>query len=213
MQGHTKPRAATALFAIVALSAVLAGCGSTPLPSTASLAQPARDTAPPPRQAAPVAESAVAAVTTPPQAPADLPEDEQLARARSVYFGFDEFSVTREQALLIERHGRWLAAHPLLAVRVEGHTDERGGTEYNLALGQKRAEAVRRALAIQGVAVARIEAVSWGESKPRTAGSTEEAWAQNRRADLNYPMQAGAGAAAAAPPKASAASAAERQRP
>jgi peptidoglycan-associated lipoprotein len=78
-------------------------------------------------------------------------------------------------------------ANPQLAVRGEGNTDERGSREYNLALGQKRAEAVRQALKIVGVPVSRIEAMSWGEERPRASGHDDAAWSQNRRADIQYP--------------------------
>ncbi|MGJ4749044.1 OmpA family protein, partial [Leptospira sp. SA-E8] len=83
-------------------------------------------------------------------------------------------------------NARYLASNTSLRVVVEGHTDERGGREYNLALGQRRAEAVRRALTLLGVADAQVEAVSFGEEKPAVAGSTEAAWSQNRRSEISY---------------------------
>jgi peptidoglycan-associated lipoprotein len=120
--------------------------------------------------------------------PAHLDANSALSRARSVYFGYDEYAVPPQASPVIERHGAYLMANPQLRMRVEGHTDERGGTEYNLALGQKRAEAVRQALAARGVAPARVEAVSFGKERPKATGSTETAWAENRRADLVYPQ-------------------------
>jgi peptidoglycan-associated lipoprotein len=87
---------------------------------------------------------------------------------------------------LIEGHAKQLAAARNKRMVVEGHTDERGGREYNLALGQKRAEAVRRSMTLLGVAESQIEAVSLGEEKPAQTGSTEEAYARNRRAEVNY---------------------------
>ncbi len=197
MHRYAKHRAAPALSTVLAALLFLAGCNSTPLSAPAGLAGSTGDSATAQRQGAPMAQSTVAAVTVPPSAPSDMLGQAELNRARSVFFGFDEFVVAPEQGTLVERHGRYLVAHPALAVRIEGHTDERGGTEYNLALGQKRAEAVRRALLIQGVPAARLEAISWGEGKPRAQGSAEEAWAQNRRADLAYPVQAGSANAAA----------------
>ena len=86
----------------------------------------------------------------------------------------------------MQTHGSYLGTNKQRRVTVEGHTDERGGREYNLALGQKRAEAVKQRLMLLGVTETQIETVSFGEEKPRGTGSNEEAWAQNRRADLNY---------------------------
>ena len=80
-------------------------------------------------------------------------------------------------------------SNPALAIKVEGHADERGGTEYNLALGQKRADAAQRALLVFGVKAAQVESVSWGKEKPKALGHDEAAWAQNRRADLQYPTK------------------------
>ncbi len=87
---------------------------------------------------------------------------------------------------MIEAHGKYLANNSGRRITVEGNTDERGGREYNLALGQKRAEAVKQRLMLMGARDAQIETVSFGKEKPRATGSTEEAWAQNRRADIVY---------------------------
>ena len=112
-----------------------------------------------------------------------------ISTERSVYFDYDEFAIKPQYAAMIERHGKYLAGKPSLVVRIEGHADERGGSEYNLALGQKRADALVRALQLYGVKPAQMEAVSWGEERPRAAGHDEAAWAQNRRDDLQYPTQ------------------------
>jgi peptidoglycan-associated lipoprotein len=105
---------------------------------------------------------------------------------RSVYFDFDSFVIRDEFRSTVEAHARYLQANRNRKVIVQGNTDERGSREYNLALGQKRAEAVRRALNALGVSDNQIEAVSLGEEKPRGAGNDESAWAENRRADLIY---------------------------
>ncbi len=105
---------------------------------------------------------------------------------RSVYFDFDKYSVKNEYKAMVEAHGKYLGAHPERKVIIQGHTDERGGSEYNLALGQKRAEAVRRALSLAGAKDAQMEAVSFGKEKPKAQGSDEAAWAENRRADIEY---------------------------
>ena len=106
--------------------------------------------------------------------------------ARIVYFGYDSYSVQPEFQSLIEGNARFLKANPQRRVSIEGHTDERGGREYNLALGQKRSEAVRRSLTLLGVNDSQIEAVSFGKEKPAAQGGGEAAWAQNRRAEIFY---------------------------
>ena len=110
-----------------------------------------------------------------------------ISTQRSVYFDFDKFEVKSQFAPLVERQGKYLAGNPALAIRVEGNADERGGREYNLALGQKRAEAVVRALKVYGVTDKQAEPVSFGKEKPKATGHDEAAWAENRRVDLVYP--------------------------
>lgn len=105
---------------------------------------------------------------------------------RIVYFDFDSYAIKPQFQSLIEGHARFLKANPARKVVIEGHTDERGGREYNLALGQKRSEAVRRALGLLGVSDAQLEAVSFGKEKPAAQGSDESAMAQNRRAEISY---------------------------
>lgn len=115
-----------------------------------------------------------------------LDDPDSVLAKRSVYFDLDSFSIKDEFRPMIEAHGKYLASHPERKVVIQGHTDERGGSEYNLALGQKRAEAVRRALSLAGAKDSQLEAVSFGKEKPKATGSNEEAWAQNRRADIVY---------------------------
>ena len=103
---------------------------------------------------------------------------------RVVYFDFDSFVVNEQFRGLIENHAKLLAATRSKRLLIEGHTDERGGREYNLALGQKRAEAVAKSLTLLGATEAQIEAVSFGKERPVNEGHDEAAWAQNRRAEL-----------------------------
>ena len=105
---------------------------------------------------------------------------------RLAYFDYDSNAIKPEFQALIESHARFLKANNSRRIAVEGHTDERGGREYNLALGQRRAEAVRRALGLLGVADNQVEAVSFGKEKPADAASNESAWAKNRRAEIVY---------------------------
>lgn len=108
------------------------------------------------------------------------------AGPRVVYFDYDSFVIKPEFQSVIEAHARHIKADKGRKVAIEGHTDERGGREYNLALGQKRAEAVRRALVLLGAADSQVEAVSFGKEKPAVQGSDEAAWSKNRRAEISY---------------------------
>ena len=103
-----------------------------------------------------------------------------------IYFELDSYTVKGEYQSVLEAHSRYLRADRNRRVNLEGHTDARGGSEYNLALGQKRSDAVRRALSALGVPDAQMEAVSFGKEKPVAQGSDESAYSQNRRAALNY---------------------------
>ena len=107
-------------------------------------------------------------------------------RERIVYFDFDSFVIRTEARPIIEAHGRRLRADAKLHVALEGHTDDRGGREYNLGLGQKRADAVRKALSLMGVADSQMEAVSFGKEKPAVPGTSEAAMQENRRVEINY---------------------------
>jgi peptidoglycan-associated lipoprotein len=183
----------SAALLLAPLLAVLAACSSTPIAPAATAPTTSATSA----ATAPAAPAATAATSRPTSSatvstaslPPYLDPKNPLSTERSVYFDFDEFSIKPDYTALIERHGRYLAANPRVAIKIEGHTDERGGTEYNLALGQKRAEAVLRALRIYGARDAQMEAISWGETKPKALGHDEAAWALNRRADLQYPKQ------------------------
>jgi peptidoglycan-associated lipoprotein len=122
-----------------------------------------------------------------PQVAAEVDPLTQGALAkRSIYFDFDSYVVKEEFKATIEAHAKYLVANKGRKILVQGNTDERGGREYNIALGQKRAEAVRKALALLGVAEAQVEAVSLGEEKPKATGSDEASWAENRRSDIVY---------------------------
>jgi len=106
--------------------------------------------------------------------------------SRLVYFDYDSYAIKPEFQAQIDAHAAYIKADRSRKVVIEGHTDERGGREYNLALGQRRAEAVRRSLGLLGVADSQVEAVSFGKEKPAVQGSAEAAWAKNRRAEISY---------------------------
>ncbi|MBV7484253.1 peptidoglycan-associated lipoprotein Pal [Bordetella sp. BOR01] len=109
-----------------------------------------------------------------------------LAQQRSVFFDFDSYTVPDQYRGLVETHARYLASNQQQRVQIQGNTDERGGAEYNLALGQRRADAVRRMMTLLGVSDAQIETISFGKEKPRATGTTEADFAENRRADIEY---------------------------
>jgi peptidoglycan-associated lipoprotein len=193
----------------LALATLLAACGSsvkldeppvesrTPTPvSPAPAAQAAGAQA---GQAAAAAAAAPAggSATTAPAAPQSQVATVQAGQmggrgvdglppgvGRIVFFDFDSFVVRDDGRPVVEAHARVLNANRSRKMIVEGHTDERGGREYNLALGQKRAEAVVRSLTLLGAGDAQLEAVSFGEERPAAQGSDEAAWAKNRRAEL-----------------------------
>lgn len=190
-----------AVVMILALAlGALWGC-STPTPPAATTVPDAQPRGSVPGQfqiqpgaAAPSDASARPSATTSSRAsgtplPEHLDPASPINRERSVYFAFDDSNVAPEHMPLVERHAKYLAANASVAVRIEGHSDERGGPEYNLALGQRRAEAVARALRLFGVTGSRVEAVSYGEERPQAFGHTETAWTQNRRADIGYPRR------------------------
>lgn len=157
------------LAAAAAAAALLSGCSSVSLDEGAKSGTLAGETTQP-------------QVTTNPFTDPSSP----LSR-RSVYFAFDSYDVAPEYIPYVEAHAKWLVDHPNVKIVIQGNTDERGGREYNLALGQKRSEAVKQRMQLLGVPSSRIEAVSFGKEKPLADGHTEEAWAQNRRADIVYP--------------------------
>jgi len=105
---------------------------------------------------------------------------------RTVYFDFNEYTVQTKYQKTLSAHASYLKANPKQKIIIQGNTDERGTAEYNLALGQRRSDAVRKSLNLMGVSDDQIEAVSFGKEKPKAEGDNEAAWAENRRADIVY---------------------------
>ena len=164
------------------LAAFVAACASTeeqkpeaPAPRSAGAA-PAPSARPADRPGvagAPARPGSSAAATTP-----------GAPTKSSVYFDYDRDEIKAEFRGVVEDHAKYLRANPALRVRIEGNADERGSREYNIALGQRRAEAVMKALGLLGVPASRMEAISYGEEKPRRGGHDEGSWAENRRDDV-----------------------------
>jgi peptidoglycan-associated lipoprotein len=166
------------LAALLLAAAALAGCSSTPLndvPVENKTAQPAAPQQPAQSQVAPVTAGTDQSTS---QGPQNV--------ARIIYFDFDSNMIKPEYQPIIDGHARFLRANPTRHIFIEGNTDERGSREYNLALGQRRAEAVRNALKLLGVQDSQMEAVSFGKEKPADPGHDEDAWAKNRRVEIVY---------------------------
>jgi peptidoglycan-associated lipoprotein len=176
------------------LAALLGACSSAPVVPAAPAAPAAPAPAPAPQAVTPATPATPSpAPATKPVAstalPAHLDAKSEISLQRSIYFDFDDQVIKAEFVSVVERHGKYLLANPALAVRLEGNADERGSPEYNLALGQRRAESVRKALKVLGVKDSQMEALSWGEERPAAAGHDEAAWSKNRRVDIQYPAK------------------------
>lgn len=118
-----------------------------------------------------------------------LKETESLLSKRSIYYEYDRYDIQEEYVPIIEAHAKLLMVHSDLKVIVQGNCDDRGSREYNLALGQRRSDSVRRAMGLLGVNEKQIETVSFGAEKPVAFGQDEESWAKNRRSDIVYPRE------------------------
>ncbi|MBK7674339.1 peptidoglycan-associated lipoprotein Pal [Accumulibacter sp.] len=118
--------------------------------------------------------------------PAVLTDPKSILSKRSVYFDYDSYEVKSEYKDLVTAHAKFLAENRQFKMLIQGNTDERGSREYNLALGQKRADAIKKMLSLLGVGEGQLESVSLGEEKPKNEGHNESAWAENRRGDMLY---------------------------
>lgn len=165
-----------AMSCIVLGGSLLTACSSTPPVTSTDAAKPAAST--------PQIETRTSDVTSSAIDPRKNPKG-NLAQ-RSIYFDYDEFGIKPDGRSVIESHAGLLNQNRKLKVRLEGNADERGSKEYNLALGQKRAESVAKTMAILGVSMDSVEAVSFGEEQPKATDHNEASWAQNRRVDIIY---------------------------
>ena len=169
------------LLAIVAV-ALLAGCASTPPAGSKAGVEDRTPTA--------NSQQGGAAVT--PVAPKaeqqanPLKDPNNILSKRSIFYDFDKYNIKDEYRPLLQAHADYLAKHPSAKMLIQGNTDERGSREYNIALGQRRADGVKKMLELMGAPDSQIEAVSLGEEKPRCTEQTEACYAQNRRSDMLY---------------------------
>lgn len=155
-------------FTIAALTAILAACSSVPLDQSGAGTTDGSGSA----------TSGLVMDPFNPQSP--------LAQQRSVYFDFNSYVVPEQYRSLVEMHSSYLMSNGQQRIRIEGNADARGGSEYNLALGQRRSEAVARMMTLIGVSANQIEAISFGKERPKAFGNTEADFAENRRADIVY---------------------------
>ena len=158
---------------LVATLALLAGCPSKP-PEAPPPPPPTTDTSG-------VADAGAVVDDTASQGPSG-----ELLSKRIIYFDFDRADIRADSQSVVAAHAQYLSRNPSQKVRLEGHADERGSREYNIGLGERRGQAVRRALLLQGVAELQLATVSYGEERPAVAGSDEQAYALNRRVEIVY---------------------------
>lgn len=160
---------------LVASLALLAGCPNKPK------TQPEQPQTPTTSDTSGLDSSPVSSDETAIQGPSG-----ELLSKRIVYFDFDRAEIGADSQSVVTAHAAFLSKNPNFKVRLEGHADERGSREYNIGLGERRGQAVRRAMMLQGVAEAQLTTVSYGEERPASAGSDEQAYAQNRRVEIVY---------------------------
>ncbi|MBS1197115.1 MAG: OmpA/MotB [Proteobacteria bacterium] len=165
------------------LALLLTGCPSTPIKEA-----PVED-----RQGSQAVTTVVAGDQKVTGLPLDLTDPKSTLYKRVVYFDLDKYDIKDEYKDLVAAHAKFLVSHRDFKMLIQGHTDERGSREYNLSLGQKRAEAVKRNLILLGAKEDQVEAVSFGKEKPAAEGHDEAAWAQNRRAQMLYKGVTGSG--------------------
>ena len=169
------------LVIVVVLATFLVACASKKpvTPADGSAPEKAAETAS-------STDSSSSPTSTPTVGVDPLNDPQSLLATRSLYYPLDGYAVQAADEETVQEHAKYLAANPGRKIRVEGNADERGSTEYNLALGQRRADGVKKMLVLGGAKSSQIETASYGEEKPKAEGHGEAAWSQNRRADLNY---------------------------
>ncbi|EKE17345.1 MAG: hypothetical protein ACD_10C00488G0002 [uncultured bacterium] len=170
------------------LSALVVGCSSTPIPDE-NAGAPVESRSGANTAVTPVVADGLDANGL----PRELTDAQSKLAKRSIYFDLDKYDVKDEYRDLVASHAKYLVAHRGFKVLLQGNTDERGSREYNLSLGQKRAEAVKRSLVLLGAQEDQVESVSLGEEKPKNDGHNEAAWTENRRADILYRAADGRG--------------------
>lgn len=175
------------LIASVLFVSLLAGCASKDVKPEQSGAAVEDRTATKPAQPAPEQPSQARAATQSEIAGNPLKDPNNILSKRSIYYEYDSSSIDEQYKPMVQAHSKYLQTNNNTKITVEGHCDERGSREYNLALGQRRAEGVKKAMSLLGVSGNQVTTVSYGKEKPKATGGNEAAWAQNRRSDFIYP--------------------------
>jgi peptidoglycan-associated lipoprotein len=171
-------RKSLVLMAVLVASLAFAGCSNKPKPDPNAGANSSQNSG---------ADSGGVNQAQASEEGADAPgPQEGLLAKRTIYFDFDSSEIRGEGADIVAAHAKYLSKNTGMKVRLEGHTDERGSREYNIGLGERRSQAVRRALLLQGAGESQLSTVSYGEERPAAAGSDETAWAKNRRVEIVY---------------------------
>jgi len=169
----------------LALGAMLAACSGGPVTEQSPAGVEERQ---PGAQTQPVKPGAVARVdlTAKPQSNSPLTDPGSILSRRSIFYDLDSYDVKDQFKELVEAHARYLRDNPRTKMLIQGNTDERGSREYNVSLGQRRSEGVKRMLLLLGAKEDQVESVSLGEEKPKDEGHDEQAWSKNRRSDILY---------------------------
>ncbi len=166
---------------------LLAACSTTPKePGGAPVDERNLTTTPPGAATSGAAGGSVAGTAQGARGTNPLKDPGSVLSKRSVYFDFDSYVIKDDYKALLEAHARYLQANRDARMTIEGNTDERGSREYNIALGQRRADAAKRMMLLSGATEAQIDTVSFGKEKPKNLGHDESAWAENRRDDIGY---------------------------
>ena len=175
----------------LSIAVLLAACSSTPTVEQKGVAVEDRTlstqkTPPKVVDSAPIVAAVPSSATTGTPLDAELKNPNSILSKRSIFFDYDSNQVKEEFRPIVAAHARYLTQNKNAKMIIQGNTDERGSREYNLALGQRRADAVKQMMTVLGAEAPRVESVSFGEEKPRAQGATEAAFAENRRADIVY---------------------------
>jgi peptidoglycan-associated lipoprotein len=172
-----------AIIATLAAAAVAAGCATAPAEEQAPAGVEERAAKPAPVETKPIAR---VDLTSKPAAGSPLKDPNNILSRRSIYYDYDKFDIKDEFRPLVEAHAKYLRENPGAKMLIQGNADERGSREYNVGLGQRRSDSVKRALTILGAKENQLESVSLGEEKPVCAEHAEGCWAKNRRGDMLY---------------------------
>jgi peptidoglycan-associated lipoprotein len=169
---------------VALVAALVVGCKSTETQAPA----PIDDKAPPvaPAPGAATSGTGTSGISGTPGAMSPLKDPNNILSKRTVYFDYDSYVVKDEYRAMVDAHAKYLQANKGTRLTLQGHADERGSREYNIALGQKRADAVKKLMQLLGATEMQIETVSFGKEKPRAEGHDETAWAKNRRVEIIY---------------------------